>query len=434
MIGIGVGMLGSGALLAALRAAHRQVEWAPGEIEATTINETPDLPRVSAFRLRIGQANLARGKIVQKVRRHLASRASKRDADALRDLERFERMHFQSVSELVRRWTRSGFSRIGRAIAKSRPRSGRIFANRSTARRLCSIRCWSGTRRVSIGRLWHARRTGQPQCVGRRRSAERFGEQGRNLVDRRGEQRGLTGDPRRNDAERDQRSLAPVFHDNEDRPTRLAGFGVAGGRDRSVRQHRRYAAAARHDNPLGPVAHGGIAGNLQRRAAARELGRLGEAGGAQPEPAQVIAKAAIEPCHDPVATARRSRSPRPGIVAGGDHGSARGMTWSVEAQPRADDRTTARCDMLGRNDITRPDQERGAQRIATKHLTKSAGPEMDRADWQWPDGLRLRRSSGQEQGPGGDKEQALHPPDKQATTRNRARRTESVSEEYAGTG
>lgn len=105
MIGIGVGMLGSGALLAALRAAHRQVEWAPGEIEATTINETPDLPRVSAFRLRIGQANLARGKIVQKVRRHLASRASKRDADALRDLERFERMHFQSVSELVRRWT-----------------------------------------------------------------------------------------------------------------------------------------------------------------------------------------------------------------------------------------------------------------------------------------------------------------------------------------
>lgn len=105
-IGIGAGVLGSGALLAALRAVHRQIEVALGEIEATTTTGGgPDLARVSAFRLRIAQANLARGQVAQKARRHLLSRASKREADALWELERHERMHFQSVSDLVRRWT-----------------------------------------------------------------------------------------------------------------------------------------------------------------------------------------------------------------------------------------------------------------------------------------------------------------------------------------
>lgn len=95
----------SGTLLLALQAAHRQVETAFSQMKDIASEDVPDLQRFSAARLRIGQANLARRQIVEKVASHLISVTPADQAEAMREHRRRDQSCFHEASTLVREWT-----------------------------------------------------------------------------------------------------------------------------------------------------------------------------------------------------------------------------------------------------------------------------------------------------------------------------------------
>lgn len=95
----------SSGLLSALQAAHLQIDTAFAEMEGIASAEVTDLQHFSAARMRIGQANLARRRIVEKVSSHLISVVCAEVGEAVREHRRRDENYFQNVSELVRKWT-----------------------------------------------------------------------------------------------------------------------------------------------------------------------------------------------------------------------------------------------------------------------------------------------------------------------------------------
>lgn len=96
---------GSDALLGALQSAHRLIDAAFAELECASSDVRPETQRVDAARLRIGQANLTRRRVVNRVFSHLISLISAEERDMVRDLQRQDEDCSQRVSELVRHWT-----------------------------------------------------------------------------------------------------------------------------------------------------------------------------------------------------------------------------------------------------------------------------------------------------------------------------------------
>lgn len=95
----------SAALLAALQAAHRQIESALNGIEAVGATEIPDLAKFSAARLKIGQLNLVRRQIARKVFSHLISVTSAEQGESLRAMQRRDLELSQLLSEHIGHWT-----------------------------------------------------------------------------------------------------------------------------------------------------------------------------------------------------------------------------------------------------------------------------------------------------------------------------------------
>ena len=93
------------ALLAALQAAHRQIEAASTDLEDVSAAGAPDVAKFSMARLRLGQAHLARRPIAQKVYAVLVSTISADEAEAVRDLQRRDGELAQELSDHIRRWT-----------------------------------------------------------------------------------------------------------------------------------------------------------------------------------------------------------------------------------------------------------------------------------------------------------------------------------------
>ena len=99
------GIGGSDALLGALQSAHRQIDAAFAELERVSSGLQPETRRLNAARLRIGQANLARRRIVNQVCSYLSSVISVHEREMVRELQRQDEDCSQKVSELVRHWT-----------------------------------------------------------------------------------------------------------------------------------------------------------------------------------------------------------------------------------------------------------------------------------------------------------------------------------------
>jgi hypothetical protein len=97
--------LTSDGLLAALQAAHRQIETAFSELGAEAGEEGPDAGRFSAMRMRVGQALLAKRQIVGSVAAHLIGLLSVEEAIAVRELRTRGQHHSQLASEIIRYWT-----------------------------------------------------------------------------------------------------------------------------------------------------------------------------------------------------------------------------------------------------------------------------------------------------------------------------------------
>jgi hypothetical protein len=95
----------SGALLASLQSAHRKMEAASADLDAIIAVEAPDMSKLSAARLRLSQANLARQQVSRQVCDQLIERVAPGNTEAVRDLQRREREQIQLTSQLVRMWS-----------------------------------------------------------------------------------------------------------------------------------------------------------------------------------------------------------------------------------------------------------------------------------------------------------------------------------------
>jgi hypothetical protein len=100
-----IGSARAPALLSALESAHRQIEASFVEMEDVASADSPDHERVGLARLRVGQANLARRRIVTKLLSHLTAVITVDARDALREHLRRDEDHSQKVSALIREWT-----------------------------------------------------------------------------------------------------------------------------------------------------------------------------------------------------------------------------------------------------------------------------------------------------------------------------------------
>jgi hypothetical protein len=99
------GLPTSPALLADLRAAHRQIEATLDEIDSIGGHGAPNAAQFINARLRVGQAILASRQIAMNVCSHLISLATKNDAEQIRELQRRDGEQSKLVSNHVRRWT-----------------------------------------------------------------------------------------------------------------------------------------------------------------------------------------------------------------------------------------------------------------------------------------------------------------------------------------
>ena len=95
------------ALLAVLGGAHQKVESCISELELITSETESDEMTIGSARMRIGQANLARRRIVQEVCGHLADCVSPHEAGSLRSLQTDDITQFQLVSRHIQHWTAS---------------------------------------------------------------------------------------------------------------------------------------------------------------------------------------------------------------------------------------------------------------------------------------------------------------------------------------
>lgn len=91
--------------LAALEAAHRQVESALEEVKASTEEGRLDLAKFTAARLRVGQSDVARRQLVRRICSALLPATSPAEANAIRELQRCGAEHARRASELIGRWT-----------------------------------------------------------------------------------------------------------------------------------------------------------------------------------------------------------------------------------------------------------------------------------------------------------------------------------------
>jgi hypothetical protein len=94
----------SDALLASFQSAHRKMEAAIADLDAIIAVEAPNMSELSAARLRLSQANLARQQILRQVCDQVIERVAAGNAEAVRDLQRREREQIQLTSQLVRTW------------------------------------------------------------------------------------------------------------------------------------------------------------------------------------------------------------------------------------------------------------------------------------------------------------------------------------------
>jgi hypothetical protein len=92
-------------LLEALEAAHRQLETALGDVRASTAEGHTDRAKFKATRFRIGQCEVDRRRLVQRICGSLLPTASPAEAKAIGELRRRELEHARRASLLIARWT-----------------------------------------------------------------------------------------------------------------------------------------------------------------------------------------------------------------------------------------------------------------------------------------------------------------------------------------
>ena len=92
-------------LLARLQAAHQQVLTCMRLMEEVASACSPDVERLTAARLKISQASLARRALWHTIREHLQPKVSPTDFEALRNLAELDRRLFSQSSAHVSTWT-----------------------------------------------------------------------------------------------------------------------------------------------------------------------------------------------------------------------------------------------------------------------------------------------------------------------------------------
>jgi hypothetical protein len=88
-----------------LEAANRQIALCIEDLEAVTSDVPPVSTQLSAVRLRIGKAILARRPVTHEAYSRLLSAVPADDVAAVRDLQQRDQAQFYFTSEIIRRWT-----------------------------------------------------------------------------------------------------------------------------------------------------------------------------------------------------------------------------------------------------------------------------------------------------------------------------------------